>query len=53
MFILKERNIIYADGKKKKETFVTTTEDTTLVGIHNVENIMAAIAISINMDVPC
>ena len=37
---------------EKKETFVTTTEDTTLVGIHNVENIMAAIAISINMDVP-
>ena len=47
---LEGKNIIYADGKK--ETFVTTTEDTTLVGIHNVENIMAAIAISINMDVP-
>ena len=38
---LEGKNIIYADGKK--ETFVTTTEDTTLVGIHNVENIMAAI----------
>ena len=47
---LEGKNIIYADGKK--ETFVTTTEDTTLVGIHNVENIMAAIDISINMDVP-
>ena len=47
---LEGKNIIYAD--EKKETFVTTTEDTTLVGIHNVENIMAAIAISINMDVP-
>ena len=47
---LEGKNIIYADGKK--ETFVTTTEDTTLVGIHNAENIMAAIAISINMDVP-
>ena len=34
---LEGKNIIYADGKK--ETFVTTTEDTTLVGIHNVENI--------------
>lgn len=44
------KNIMYTDGEK--ETFVTTTEDTTLVGIHNVENIMAAIAISINMDVP-
>lgn len=47
---LEGKNIIYAD--EKKEIFVTTTEDTTLVGIHNVENIMAAIAISINMDVP-
>lgn len=47
---LEGKNIIYADGKK--ETFVTTTEDTTLVGIHNVENIMAAIGISVNMGVP-
>lgn len=30
---LEGKNIIYAD--EKKETFVTTTEDTTLVGIHN------------------
>lgn len=44
------KNIIYADGET--ETFVTTTEDTTLVGIHNIENIMAAIAISINMGAP-
>ena len=38
---------------ENEETFVTTTEDTTLVGIHNVENIMAAIAISINMGCSC
>lgn len=44
------KNIMYKD--ETGEVFVTTTEDTTLVGIHNVENIMAAIAISINMGVP-
>ena len=44
------KNIIYLENGK--ETFVTTTEDTTLVGMHNIENIMAAIAISINMKVP-
>lgn len=44
------KNIMYKDGNE--ETFVTTTEDTTLVGIHNTENIMAAIAIAINMNVP-
>lgn len=44
------KNIMYADNEE--EIFVTTTDDTTLVGIHNVENIMAAIAISINMNVP-
>ena len=54
----KVENGVYLDGKnimyveKGKETFVTTTEDTTLVGVHNIENIMAAIAISINMNVP-
>lgn len=47
---LLDKNIMYSDGEK--EVFVTTTEDTTLVGIHNLENIMAAIAISINMNVP-
>ncbi len=44
------KNIMYSDNGR--EIFVTTTEDTTLVGIHNVENIMAAIAISVNMNVP-
>lgn len=44
------KNIMYADNEE--EIFITTTEDTTLVGIHNVENIMAAIAISVNMGVP-
>lgn len=54
----KLENGVYADGKnimykdEKGEVFVTTTEDTTLVGIHNTENIMAAIAITINMGVP-
>lgn len=47
---LEGKNIMYKD--ENGEVFVTTTEDTTLVGIHNVENIMAAIAISINMGVP-
>ncbi|MBE5959409.1 MAG: UDP-N-acetylmuramoyl-L-alanine--D-glutamate ligase [Lachnospiraceae bacterium] len=43
-------NIIYSmDGKKE---MITTVFDTSLVGIHNTENIMAAIAISINMGVP-
>lgn len=54
----KVNNGVYLDGKRimykddEGETFVTTTEDTTLVGIHNTENIMAAIAIAINMNVP-
>lgn len=49
---------VYLDGNKilykenGEEVFVTTTEDTNLVGVHNIENIMAAIAIAINMDVP-
>lgn len=47
---LEGEDIIYTDGTNK--TFVTTVHDTTLVGIHNTENIMAAIAISINMGVP-
>lgn len=43
-------NIMYQqDGK---EIFVINKNDTSLVGIHNTENIMAAIAICINMDVP-
>lgn len=43
-------NIMYAENGEKR--VITTTEDTTLVGIHNVENIMAAIGISVNMGVP-
>ncbi|MCR5834917.1 MAG: UDP-N-acetylmuramoyl-L-alanine--D-glutamate ligase [Lachnospiraceae bacterium] len=43
-------NIVYsADGKQE---VITTVFDTSLVGIHNIENIMAAIGISINMGVP-
>ena len=44
------KNIIYKDEKEEK--IITTTEDTSLVGIHNIENIMAAIAITLNMGVP-
>lgn len=44
------KNIIYAEGNV--ERVITTTEDTALVGIHNTENIMAAIGIAINMGVP-
>lgn len=44
------KNIIYKDDNEEK--IITTTEDTNLVGIHNIENIMAAIGISINMGVP-
>lgn len=44
------KNIMYAENGEKR--VITTTEDTTLVGIHNVENIMAAIGISVNMGVP-
>ena len=47
---LEGKNIICSQNGKKE--IVTTTEDTTLVGIHNVENIMAAIGISISMGVP-
>jgi UDP-N-acetylmuramoylalanine--D-glutamate ligase len=47
---LDEERIIYTDGREKR--VITTTKDTTLVGVHNVENIMAAIGISINMGVP-
>ncbi len=43
-------NIVYsADGKQER---ITTVVETSLVGIHNIENIMAAIGISINMGVP-
>lgn len=47
---LEGKNIIYTTENQKQ--IITTTEDTTLVGIHNLENIMAAIGISIMMGVP-
>lgn len=43
-------NIMYTDGNT--EEFIINKNDTSLVGIHNTENIMAAIAISVNMEVP-
>ncbi len=47
---LEGENILYKENGNKQ--IVTTTKDTTLVGIHNIENIMAAIAMTINMGVP-
>lgn len=47
---LEGKNIVYAT--KTGKHVITTTEDTTLVGIHNIENIMAAIGISLMMGVP-
>ena len=47
---LEGKNIVYATKTGKQ--VITTTEDTTLVGIHNIENIMAAIGISLMMGVP-
>lgn len=47
---LDENKIMYKENGE--EIFVTTTEESNLVGIHNVENIMAAIALSMNMGVP-
>lgn len=47
---LEGKNIVYATKSGKQ--VITTTEDTTLVGIHNIENIMAAIGISLMMGVP-
>ena len=43
-------DIVYIDDGEK--TYVTNKNANNLVGIHNLENIMAAIAISMNMDVP-
>lgn len=47
---LEGKNIVYATKTGKQ--VITTTEDTTLVGIHNIENIMAAIGISLMMGIP-
>lgn len=46
---IEDGNFVYEDGEK---TVVCSIEDTCLVGVHNLENIMAAIAMAINMDVP-
>ncbi len=54
----KVENGVYLDGEKimyavdGNAEFITNSTDTTLVGIHNTENIMAAIALTINMGVP-
>lgn len=46
----KDGYIMYNDGKK--EIPVIKRSDIELMGDHNVENVMAAVAISISMDVP-
>ena len=49
-FYLKEDEIVYNDGEK--ETVIVNIHDLKLLGRHNHENVMAAIAISMNMGVP-
>ena len=43
-------NIVYR--KDGKETLICDSHAMKLVGIHNIENVMAAVAISVNMNVP-
>lgn len=51
MYLADDREtIVYNDGQK--ETALLKINEMKLVGIHNVENVMAAIAISIYMGVP-
>lgn len=46
-------DIVYFDEDLQAEPIkVCNKNETTLVGIHNLENIMAAVAIAINMEVP-
>ena len=46
-------DVVYFDPEVNDEPIkVCNKNETTLVGIHNLENIMAAVAMSINMDVP-
>lgn len=47
---LNNKDIVYNDGTQ--ETYIMNSADMKLVGDHNVENVMAAIGISINMNVP-
>lgn len=46
-------DIVYFDpDENEKPIVVCNKNETTLVGIHNLENIMAAVGIAMNMDVP-
>ncbi len=46
-------DIVYFDPDKNDSPIkVCNKNETTLVGVHNLENIMAAVAIAINMEVP-
>lgn len=47
---LNSDDIVYRENGK--ETFICNSHEMKLVGIHNVENVMAAVAISVNMGVP-
>jgi UDP-N-acetylmuramoylalanine--D-glutamate ligase len=47
---LNGEDIVYRE--KDREIFVCNSHEMKLVGIHNIENVMAAVAISVNMGVP-
>lgn len=47
---LKDENIVYREAGK--ETVICGAHEMKLVGIHNIENVMAAAAIAVNMGVP-
>lgn len=47
---LNGENIVYRE--KGTETFICGSHEMKLVGVHNIENVMAAIAISVTMKVP-
>lgn len=47
---LEENTFVYRDGEKK--TPICTVEELKLLGTHNYENVMAAIAVTLSMGVP-
>lgn len=49
-YYLEDEKIVYNDGSKVTE--IAATSELKLLGRHNYENVMAAVAISMNMNVP-
>ena len=49
-YFLKGETIVYKDGKKVTE--IINVNELNILGRHNHENVMAAVAIAMNMDVP-